>query len=384
MKESAPHRPNFSEEDLQFMGEALALAQKARGDTSPNPMVGAVLVSHGKIIGKGYHRRAGGPHAEIEALQDAASKKKNPLGATLYISLEPCSTYGRTPPCTDAIIHAGIKRVVAATTDPNPEHCGAGFEVLRKKGITVEVGAREEEARQANEAFNHWITHHAPLVTLKAAMTLDGKIATPDGDSKWITDEPARAVAMYLRRNSDGILIGLNTVLLDNPSLTLRPAKGVPPAPEWKQLRRFILDTEGRTPLTAQVVSDSHRKLTTLIVSDKAPPDRVAALEQQVKVWRAPVRAGRVDLDWVVHRLGQENIVSLLVEGGGETHASFLESNLAHRVAFFYAPKVIGGRMARKAVAGKGVAETIQARRLTNVEWRQAGPDLFLSAAIAS
>lgn len=364
------------------MREALTLAEKARGDTSPNPMVGALLVLKGKIIGRGYHRRAGGPHAEIEALIDARNQGKNPNGATLYVTLEPCSTHGRTPPCTEAILDAGIHRVVVAATDHNPEHQGAGFKILESKGLTVEHGLLAKEAEALNEVFNYFVAHRAPVITLKAAMTLDGKIATADGESKWITSAPARAVGMYLRRISDGILVGINTILLDNPTLTLRPAEGVPPAPEWKKLRRFILDSQARTPLDAQVLNDEHRHLTTVIASTKAPPAQIAAFEERVKVWQAPVRSGRVDLDWVVHRLGQEDVCSLLVEGGGETHASFLEAGLAHRIAFFYAPKILGGRNARKAVGGKGLTDLSQPWRLTDVDWREAGPDLFLSARI--
>ena len=223
--------------DIQFMRTALRLARRGYGATSPNPMVGAVLVKGGRIIGRGWHHRAGLPHAEIEALRDAQKRGRNPKRATIYVTLEPCSTHGRTPPCTEAIIAAGIKRVVVGATDPNPKHAGKGFKILKQAGISVVSGVLAEECARLNEAFNHWIVHRTPFVTVKAAMTLDGKIATASGESKWITGEAARAQGMHLRLGSDAILVGVNTVLADDPSLTLRGVK-VPVKP----LRRIVLD----------------------------------------------------------------------------------------------------------------------------------------------
>ena len=207
------------------MRRALVLARRGYGTTSPNPMVGAVLVKGGKIIGQGWHHRAGEPHAEIEALRDAERRKNLPKGATLYVTLEPCCTHGRTPPCTDAIKAAGIARVVVATTDPNPQHAGRGFRILRRAGVALEHGVLAEEATQLNEVFNHWIVQRTPFVTVKAAMTLDGKIATASGESKWITGEEARAEGMRLRVGADAILIGVNTMLVDDPALTVRKAQ---------------------------------------------------------------------------------------------------------------------------------------------------------------
>src|SRR5437764_1750702 len=206
----------------RFMRVALGLARQGYGMTSPNPMVGAVLVKGGKIIGRGWHRRAGEPHAEIEALRDAERRGHNVRGATLYVTLEPCSTYGRTPPCTEAIGGAGIRKVVAGATDPNPRHAGAGFERLRRAGVQVTTGVLEQECNSLNEAFNHWIVQRTPLVTVKAAMTMDGKIATAAGESKWITGEEARAYGMRLRQGADAILVGVNTIVADDPSLTAR------------------------------------------------------------------------------------------------------------------------------------------------------------------
>jgi diaminohydroxyphosphoribosylaminopyrimidine deaminase / 5-amino-6-(5-phosphoribosylamino)uracil reductase len=400
---------------------ALQLARRGYGATSPNPMVGAVLVKGGRVLGHGWHHRAGLPHAEIEALRDAQKHEHNPKGATLYVTLEPCSTYGRTPPCTEAIIAAGVKRVVVGATDPNPKHAGKAFKILKRAGIGVVHGVLGEECERVNEAFNHWIVHGTPFVTVKAAMTLDGKIATADGESKWITGPQARAEGMKLRQGVDAILVGVNTILADDPSLTFRP---VGKANREKQLRRIILDSLARTPLTAKVVSDEFAALTTIVVSKDAPKKRVMALAKWVDVLLAPLcepaqnlrsndspsplpspagrgntavqehgpttrnMAGgsghRLDLNWLMKQLGSENtracVTSLLVEGGGETNASFLFNGLAQRVAFFYAPKILGDRNARKGVAGEGVVRLADVIQLRDVEWKRVGGDLMMMA----
>ena len=393
----------MSSGDSRFMRLALRLAARGYGQTSPNPMVGAVLVRRGKIIGQGWHQRAGQPHAEIEALRDAQRKNASTDGATLYVSLEPCSTQGRTPPCTDAIRAAGIRHVVVAATDPNPAHAGGGLDILRTAGIRVTTGLLAEEAMRLNEAFNHWIVQRTPFVTVKAAMTMDGKIATASGESKWITGDQARAEAMNLRRGADAVLVGLNTVLADDPSLTWRQ----PVSPRSKvqgarskirnpkseirnpkvegrsaSLRRLILDSRARTPLKAKIVIDEFAALTTVIVGQDAPSSRVEKLARQVSVVRAPLRDGRIDLRWLLHRLGAENVTSLLVEGGGEVNASFLLGGLARRVVFFYAPKILGGRDARKAVAGEGARSLDEILNLRQVEWRRIGPDLMMTALV--
>jgi diaminohydroxyphosphoribosylaminopyrimidine deaminase/5-amino-6-(5-phosphoribosylamino)uracil reductase len=374
--------------DAEFMRLALRFARRGRGRTSPNPMVGAVLVRRGRVIGRGWHRRAGLPHAEIEALRDAERRGHSPKGATLYVTLEPCCTHGRTPPCTEAIVAAGIRRVVVGATDPNPKHAGRGFEVLRAAGIEVASGALADECAALNEAFNHWIVHRTPFVTVKAAMTLDGKIATASGESKWITGEASRAYAMKLRLASDAILVGINTVLADDPSLTVRSPKSEVRSP--KLLRRVILDSQARTPLTARVVADDYAALTTIVVSAAAPERRVAALAKRVPVLVAPNRQSairnrqfEIPLRWLLRKLGSENVTSLLVEGGGEVNASFLSSGLTHRVAFFYAPKILGGRDARRAVAGEGAGAWPGVRRLEALHWRRLGPDLLLTARVS-
>ena len=364
--------------DLSLMRLALRLAKKAYGSTSPNPMVGAVIVRNGEVIGRGWHRRAGCPHAEIEALRDAQARKSNLAGATLYVTLEPCCTYGRTPPCTEAIKAAGLKRVVVGAIDPNPAHAGEGLAILRRAGIEVTDGVLAAEANRLNEAFNHWIVRGTPFVTVKAAMSLDGKIATSSGESKWITGAQARADGMKLRHGADAILTGVNTILADNPSLTFRDRR--PEASSRKQLRRIVLDSRGRTPLHAAVANDAFAALTTVVVTKAAHPRHVSALLKQVNVWMAPARGGRVDLRWLLNKLGQDNVTSLLVEGGGEVNGAFLLQRLAQRIAFFYAPKIIGGRDAFKAVGGAGFTGLDDAIRLREVEWRRLGADLLLSA----
>lgn len=374
--------------DIHFMRLALRLARHGYGATSPNPMVGAVLARAGRIIGRGWHRRAGLPHAEIEALRDAQKRGRTSKSATLYVTLEPCSTHGRTPPCTKAIIAAGIKKVVIGATDPNPKHSGRAFKILRRAGIEVVHGVLAGECARLNEAFNHWIVRRRPFVTVKAAMTLDGKIAAANGESKWITGEKARAMGMKLRRGADAMLAGINTILADDPSLTFRPARS-PKNVEGK--RRIVLDSMARTPLKAKVVCDKFAGLTTIVVSSRAPAKRVAALAKRVNVLVAPSsgETGRtpaplLDLRWLMKKLGSEGVASLLVEGGGETNASFLLNGLAQRVAFFYAPKILGGRGGRKAVAGDGVRTLAEAIQLEDVEWEKAGGDLMMSARTLS
>jgi diaminohydroxyphosphoribosylaminopyrimidine deaminase/5-amino-6-(5-phosphoribosylamino)uracil reductase len=369
-----------------YLSLALRLARRGYGTTSPNPMVGAVLVKGNKIIGRGWHHHAGAPHAEIEALRDAQRRGHNVTGATLYVTLEPCCTHGRTPPCTEAIIAAGIKRVVAGAIDPNPRHRGRAFQILRQAGIAVAHGALAEECARLNEAFNHWIVRRTPLVTVKAAMTLDGKIATASGKSRWITGDKARAQGMKLRQGADAVLVGINTVLADDPSLTVRTLKSVVRRPKAEvsghRLRRIVLDAQARTPLRAKIVSDGYAALTTIVVSKLAPKRRVAALAKRVRVLVAPSSKGKINLRWLLRKLGSEAVTSLLVEGGGEVNASFLLPGLAQRIAFFYAPKILGGRGSRRAVAGEGASTIADSLRLTDLEWRRLGPDWLLSARI--
>jgi diaminohydroxyphosphoribosylaminopyrimidine deaminase/5-amino-6-(5-phosphoribosylamino)uracil reductase len=389
--------------EKHYLRLALRLARRGYGTTSPNPMVGALLVKRSDIIGRGWHHRAGQPHAEIEALRDAARRGHNTKGATLYVTLEPCSTHGRTPPCTDAIIAAGIRQVVAGATDPNPRHSGRGFGLLKRAGIAITHGVLADECARLNEAFNHWIVHRTPFVTVKAAMTLDGKIATASGESKWITGEQARSCGMRLRQGADAILVGINTLLADDPSLTVRTVQSPRSKVQSHRLRRIVLDSMARTPLRAKVVNDAHAALTTIVVSKLVPKGRVAALAGRVNVLVAPIqgsrfkvqgskfsssslapRPARLDLRWLLKTLGAQDVTSLLVEGGGEVNASFLLQGLAQRVAFFYAPKILGGRDSYKAVAGEGAKSLDQAINLADLEWRRLGSDLLLTARVAN
>jgi diaminohydroxyphosphoribosylaminopyrimidine deaminase/5-amino-6-(5-phosphoribosylamino)uracil reductase len=343
-------------------------------------MVGAVLVKEGKIIGRGWHRRAGLLHAEIEALQDAERHGREVRGSTLYVTLEPCCTRGRTPPCTDSILRSGVKRVVAGAIDPNPKHAGRGLKLLEGAGLTVQAGVLAGQCEELNEAFNHWIVHRTPLITIKAAMTLDGKIATRTGESKWITGQAARRWAMQLRRGMDAILVGINTVLADDPRLTFRESAGK--SRKDHPLRRIVLDASARTPLKAAVVADASHRLTTVVVGKNAPRQRVRALAARVRVLKAPCRNGRIDLRWLLKKLGAEDVSSLLVEGGGEVNASFLLAGLAQRVAFVYAPKILGGANSKKAVSGGGAKNLEEALDLEEVRWRTLGQDWLLQAKI--
>ena len=406
--------------DALLMRYALRLARRGYGMTSPNPMVGAVLVKGGKTIGRGWHRRAGEPHAEIEALRDAQKRGHSPRGATLYVTLEPCSTQGRTPPCTDALIAGRIKRLVVGAIDPNPKHSGRAFKMLRRAGIDVAWwGERPREPKRKskrgssvaslhqrlacqcarlNETFNHWIVHRTPFVTVKAAMTLDGKIATARGESKWITGGQARAQGMKLRQGADAILVGVNTILADDPSLTFRSARtskgNIQHSTfniQLRMRRRIVLDSMARTPLNAKVVNDAFAPSTTVVVSRRAPKKRVAALAKRVNVIVAPSpqspvanRQSAIHLPWLLKKLGAENVTSLLVEGGGEVNASFLLGGFAQRITFFYAPKILGGRNSIRAVGGEGALNLSEMLPLDQVEWKKTGEDLMLTARVAS
>ncbi len=292
---------------------------------------------------------------------------------------------------------AGIKRVVVGATDPNPNHAGKGFKILQRAKIAVSHGILADECARLNEAFNHWIVDCTPFVTVKAAMTLDGKIATASGESKWITGEKARAHGMKLRQGSDAILVGVNTILADDPSLTVRTRMEDGRWKMEKPIRRIVLDSRARTPLTARVVSDEFATLTTIIVGPRAKKNRVTALAKRIKVIIAPTaKAGRasprtgssaasphqIDLKWLLKKLGADNVTSLLVEGGGEVNASFLLGGLAQRVVFFYAPKILGGRDSRKAVAGEGAKSLTEVLQLREVTWRRLGEDLLLTARV--
>ena len=340
------------------MRHALKLARRGTGKTSPNPVVGAVLVRAGKIIGEGWHKRAGGPHAEVFALADGKAR-----GATLYVTLEPCCTHGRTPPCTDAIIAAGIRRVVVAATDPNPKHTRRGFSQLRRAGIQVTTGVLAREATALNAAFNKWITTGKPLVIAKAALSLDGKMATQTGDSKWITSDAARREAHKLRASADAIIVGAGTVLADNPQLTLR--HGVRGRQPW----RVVVDSQGRSPLAAKLFKDANRHRTIVCTSNlSAAKWRQSLALLGVIVLVLPVRK----LPVLLAELGRMEITSVLVEGGSELLGAFFDTGLVDQVAFFFAPKIIAG------------APTMLQARTVAGAWRRVGQsEMLFTGAIS-
>lgn len=356
------------QEDAAWMGRALRLASRGRGRTSPNPMVGAVVVRDGELAGEGYHRQVGGPHAEVWALRQAGERAR---GATLFVTLEPCCHRGRTPPCAEAIIAAGVRRVVAAMLDPDPRVAGRGLAQLRAAGVQVTMGVLEEAARQLNEGYLKRVATGLPFVTLKAAMSLDGKIATAGGESKWITGERARALGHRLRGRHDAIVVGVGTVLADDPELTVRLARGRSP-------RRVVVDSRGRTPPTARLLRADDRPAV-IAVTEAAPSSRREALSAAgAEVWVAPAAGGRVHLGWVLRRLADEGANSALIEGGGTLGAAALAAGLVDRVYFFVAPLLIGGKEACTPLEGDGAACLAEAWRLQAVKVRRVGEDLLV------
>jgi diaminohydroxyphosphoribosylaminopyrimidine deaminase/5-amino-6-(5-phosphoribosylamino)uracil reductase len=356
--------------DSEFMGRALALAEKARGLTSPNPLVGAVVVNGGEVVGEGYHRQAGAPHAEVEALALAGTRAR---GGTLYVTLEPCVHYGRTPPCVAAILDAGLRRVVVAVRDPNPLVNGRGIDALRRAGCEVSLGCMEEAARDQNRAFFLYIVEGRPLVTLKAAMTLDGKIAAWDRSSRWITGEPARLEVHRLRSESDAVAVGIGTVLQDDPELTVRLS---PPWP--REPYRVVVDSRCRIPLDARVLGAGRPERTLIVTTAAAPEAKLRSLESLgVTLLRLPARDGRVDLAILLSRLATLEVTSLLLEGGSELNAAFLEAGLVDRVKLFVAPALLGGREALGPVGGTG-RSLKEAFRLHGVTVRSVGDDLLI------
>ncbi len=351
------------------MRRALALARRGEGYTRPNPLVGAVVVRDGEVVAEGYHARYGGLHAEAVALDRAGPAAK---GADLYVNLEPCSHWGKTPPCVDRIIAAGIKRVIIATRDPNPLVDGRGVEKLKAAGIEVIEGILAEEAARLNEIFFHWVRTKRPFVSLKLALSLDGKLASHTGASRWITGERARRKVQELRLRHAAVLVGVNTVLADDPRLTLRDIPGPQPL-------RIVLDSRGRTPPTAQALSGGAK---TVVATTEAMP---AGKEQELRkrgavVWRLPAREGRVDLGKLLERLAQEGIDSLLVEGGGEVAWGFVSQGLVDKLYLFYGPLILGGRGAVPGVGGEGFPDPEAALKVAIHSLERLGDDLLIVA----
>jgi len=373
MKADASSSP--TSEDRRWMAHALTLAERGRGLCSPNPMVGAVAVSEGRPVGQGFHSRAGGPHAEVEALREAGDQAR---GATLYVTLEPCNHQGRTPPCVDAILNAGVRRVVVAVGDPNPRVRGGGACALRDAGLEVLLGCLEEEARACNRVFLAAMERLRSHVTLKCAMTLDGKIAAFDRSARWITGEAARLEAHRLRGHSDAVMVGIGTVLADDPALTVRLD---PPWP--REPMRVVLDSRARLPLTARVIDSGSPSRVVVAVADEAPVERVTRLEARgVTVLSCKSRDGRVDLADLCARLFALDVTGVLLEGGSELNWAFVEAGLVDRVAIFIAPLLIGGALAPTAVGGRGLLLP-EALRLRSLEARLVGRDWLIEGDIA-
>ena len=358
--------------DMDYMRLALELAERGRGWTSPNPMVGAVIVKDGRVIGQGYHHRCGGLHAEREALADC---REAPAGATLYVTLEPCCHHGRQPPCTEAILEAGISRVVVGSGDPNPLVAGKGLDILRAHGVEVETGVLQAECDALNHVFFHYIRTKQPYVVMKYAMTIDGKIATRTGASQWITGEAARQRVHRDRHCYAAIMAGVGTVLADDPLLTCRMEGGKNPV-------RIICDTHLRTPLDSQIVRTAREAPTILAVGEAASAQAAPYRDAGCQVWALPERGGHVDLSALMERLGSAEIDSVLLEGGGALNWAALESGIVQRVQAYIAPKLFGGRDANSPVAGLGVELPAQAVRLKNVTVTQIGEDFLLEGEV--
>ncbi len=352
---------------------ALQLAQGTLGQTSPNPVVGAVLVKNNQIVGMGAHLKAGEPHAEVHAIRMAGDKAR---GATLYVTLEPCSHHGKTPPCSDLVINTGVKKVFVAATDPNPKVAGTGIERIRKAGIEVEAGLLEQEARELNKVFFYNIQTGLPFVTLKTAVTLDGKTATVTGESKWITGEEARNDVHKWRHIHDAILVGVNTVIKDNPSLTTRLQTG------GKNPIRIILDTHLRTPIGANIIKDNEAP-TWLITGCGVPPEKEAAFKTAgIDIIKMPTP--KISIKELLSVLGERGITSLFVEGGAEVHGSFLKEKAFQQVITYIAPKLIGGKTAPVSFGGIGLEKISDAVSLSIKEVAKIGSDLRIIAEPAA
>ncbi len=361
----------WSEDDIRFMREALSLARSAEGRTTPDPLVGAVLVKEGRILSMGYHDEVTTPHAEAWAIQKAGEEAR---GATLYLNLEPCCSFANknNPPCADTIVRAGIKKVFASMQDPNPRVNGRGFTKLKRHGIKVDVGLLEEEAKKLNEVFIKYITTRRPFVCLKTAMTIDGKIATRTGASRWVAGPESLRFAHHLRNIYDAILVGVNNVLVDDPRLDVRRVEKV------KNPIRIVLDTFARTPLKAKVLDASIAK-TIMVVGKSAPAKKVEAfMRKGAQVLTVKDSNERIDIKALLKKLYEQKITSLLVEGGGEVNASFLAARAVDKAYFCIAPKVFGGRDAKTPVEGEGIPVPARAQRLKNVIIDRLGEDILV------
>ncbi|MCX5725760.1 MAG: bifunctional diaminohydroxyphosphoribosylaminopyrimidine deaminase/5-amino-6-(5-phosphoribosylamino)uracil reductase RibD [Candidatus Saganbacteria bacterium] len=368
----------ISEEDIKYMREALKLAGATLGRTSPDPVVGAILVKDGNIISTGYHGEFTTPHAEAWAIEKAGESAR---GSTLYINLEPCCIFGHNPPCSEKVIKSGIRRVVAAMEDPNPLVSGKGFSELREAGVEVLTGVLEEEAKKLNEVFVKFITTGRPFVIMKSAMTLDGKIATVSGESFWITGMEARRYGHYLRSIVDAVMVGVGTVITDDPELTVREYKRegeVKP----KNPHRIILDTNLNIPLSSKVLHVNDAK-TLIVCSSDAPQDKIKKIKELgPEVLFSRESRGRIELPPLMEELGKRNIASILIEGGGNVNASAIESGIVDKVIFLVSPKIIGGERSKTPVEGEGIEHLSEAVKLRDLSTQKIGEDIMIEGYI--
>lgn len=364
----------MTEQDIRFMRYAAQLAQRGEGAVNPNPLVGAVIVRDGKVLAEGWHERWGGLHAERNAL---ARCSESVAGATMYVTLEPCCHYGKTPPCTEAVIGAGIGRVVIGLTDPNPLVAGKGIEALEKAGISVEWGVCEAELREQNRVFLKYITTRMPWVVLKSAMTLDGKIATATGNSRWVSCEDSRRLTHEMRRRYMAILVGIGTVEADDPMLNCR-LDGEP-----RQPVRIVADSVARIPLTSQLVVSARRYRTVIAHTARAPKEKIEALHAAgVETWCCEADGGRLSVPDLLRQAGAAGIDSILVEGGGTLNDAFLRAGAIDEVAFFVAPKLVGGEAAKTPIGGVGLNLMADAVGLTGVRTEMVGTDILITGKI--
>lgn len=360
--------------DSEYMRMALACAEKGSGWTAPNPMVGAVIVKDGRIIGQGYHEKYGRPHAERNAL---AACTESPEGAVMYVTLEPCCHYGKQPPCVDAVIEAGIRRVVIGSADPNPLVSGKGVQILREHGIEVTENVLREACDQFNEVFFYYIQTRQPFVVMKYAMTMDGKIAAYTGDSKWITGEAARNHVQQQRHRYTAIMAGIGTVLADDPLLTCRIPNGKNPV-------RIICDTKLRIPVNSQIVMTAEQVPTILAACHGyADKEKQGVLEKSgCRILMMNEKNGHVDLQQLMQKLGEEQIDSILLEGGGTLHWAALESGIVRKVQAYVAPKLFGGKDAKTPVEGAGIASVSDALHLKNSTIMRLGEDFLIESEV--
>ena len=372
---------NDVEQDVRFMQQALRLAARGRATVRPNPMVGAVVVANGTVVGSGYHQRAGGPHAEIIALRRARTRSRD---ATLYTTFEPCChTDKRTPPCVPAILESGVRRVVVAMRDPNPHVAGRGIRQLRRAGVAVDVGCLGHDAAALNEVYLHWINTGRPFVVLKAGMTLDGKIATATGESQWITGTRARAHAHHLRSRVDVIAVGVKTVLKDDPQLTVRVSGGKRSSTGVRQPTRLIFDSRLRTPFKARVLQGIEQAPTFIATTKLANPRKVERLRKMgVQVLVLPRKGTRVSLGKCVQALGSMGLSSMLVEGGGELNAAFLREGLVKRVCLYVAPTLLGGQQTKGLLGGRSPRQLAEILPVSNLHVESLGEDVLITGDV--